>query len=127
MIAAFSILVLLQIVGDAIAAMLSLPFPGALIGMLILFVGLLWRRELPESLAATADGLHRHLGLFFVPIGISLAGNLTLLREQGLILLAIVVVSTWLSLAVIGLVAERLFARGPERARASDGAAERAS
>jgi putative effector of murein hydrolase LrgA (UPF0299 family) len=41
------------------------------------------RAELPEALASGADTLHQHLGLFFVPVGVSLASNIELIRTKG--------------------------------------------
>ena len=109
MIGAICIFISLQILGDLVAAALSLPFPGALIGMIILILWLVLRGKMPEALASGADALHRHLGLFFVPVGVSLAGNLELMREQGPALLLIILVSTWLSIAAVGLFAQRMF------------------
>jgi LrgA family len=66
---AFCVFVCLQMLGELISAAFRLPVPGALIGMLILFMWLTLRAELPEALASGADTLHQHLGLFFVPVG----------------------------------------------------------
>jgi Na+/citrate or Na+/malate symporter len=70
---AFCVFVCLQMLGELISAAFRLPVPGALIGMLILFMWLTLRAELPEALASGADTLHQHLGLFFVPVGVSFA------------------------------------------------------
>ena len=84
MVKAFCIFVCLQILGELISTALCLPLPGALIGMLILLAWLTLRAELPEALASGADTLHQHLGLFFVPVGVSLAGNIELIEAKAL-------------------------------------------
>jgi holin-like protein len=125
MVYAFCIFICLQILGELIATALALPFPGALIGMLILLLWLLARSELPAPLASGADALHQHLGLFFVPVGVSLAANLETMKAQALILVFIILVSTWLSIAAIGLLAERMLCKSARDSPAlSDEAAE---
>jgi len=122
---AFCVFVCLQMLGELISAAFRLPVPGALIGMLILFMWLTLRAELPEALASGADTLHQHLGLFFVPAGVSLAENIELIRAKGVVLLLIILVSTWLSIAAVGLFAQRMFCgRMRERASTSGGATE---
>jgi holin-like protein len=118
---AFCLFACLQMVGELISTALRLPVPGALIGMVILLVWLSVWADLPEALASGADTLHQHLGLFFVPAGVSLAENIELIRAKGVVLLLIILVSTWLSIAVVGLFAQRMFC-GRMRERASTSA-----
>lgn len=125
MVKAFCVFICLQIVGELISTALHLPVPGALVGMLILLGWLIARAELPEALASGADTLHQHLGLFFVPVGVSLAGNIELIRAKGIVLFVIILISTWLSIAAVGLFAEKMFCgRVRERASPSDKASE---
>jgi holin-like protein len=46
---------------------LALPVPGPLVGMLLLFAGLVLRGELPSELANCAQSLLSHLMLLFIP------------------------------------------------------------
>jgi len=64
---AFALLLVFQLVGEVTVQGLGLPLPGPLLGMLMLFAGLLWRGGLPEALQEAANALLRHLMLLFIP------------------------------------------------------------
>jgi len=64
---AFALLLVCQLVGEATVQGLGLPVPGPLLGMLLLFTGLLLRRSLPDALRDAANALLRHLMLLFIP------------------------------------------------------------
>jgi holin-like protein len=63
----FAILLVCQLVGEVLVQALTLPLPGPLIGMLLLFAALVWRGELPAGIADCAQGLLSHLMLLFIP------------------------------------------------------------
>ena len=109
MIRGFFILLLFQLVGEALARGLSLPAPGPVIGLALLVAALAvnraWRPFDDEQLAKSelgraADGLSSTLSLFFVPAGVGVVQYLGLLQAQGLALAASLVVSTLLTLVV---------------------------
>jgi len=74
------------------------------VGMILLFVLMLARAPLPGALGNTADGLLQHLSLLFVPAGVGVVQHLELLSGAGLRLLAVVVLTTLITLAVTALV-----------------------
>jgi putative effector of murein hydrolase LrgA (UPF0299 family) len=65
---AFAVLVLFQLAGEFLARWLGLPLPGAVIGMVLLFVALILRGKAPEPLRRVAGGLLQHLMLLLIPI-----------------------------------------------------------
>lgn len=67
MLHAITTLFLCQLAGELLVQWLALPIPGPLIGMLLLFVGLLLRGRVPEALADTSGHLLRNLMLLFIP------------------------------------------------------------
>lgn len=67
MVPAFALLLVFQLVGEVLVQTLSLPLPGPLVGMLLLFAGLLFRGALPQGLADAAKALLSHLMLLFIP------------------------------------------------------------
>ena len=96
-------LLALQSLGELLSRGLSLPFPGPVIGMLLLLVAL----RLPvvrEPVAACANFLLSHLSLLFVPVGVGVMTHLGLIGQYGVRMLVVVVLSTWLGLAVTALV-----------------------
>jgi holin-like protein len=107
MIQAFAVLLICQLAGETAMRALALPLPGPVAGMGLLFAWLLWRprrsgstNELPEALGAAADGLLRNLSLLFVPAAVGVIQHFDLLRAQALPILAAVVGSTLLTIAV---------------------------
>ena len=96
-------LLALQSLGELLARGMHLPFPGPVIGMVLLLVALRW--ELVRTpVAACADFLLAHLSLLFVPVGVGVVVHLPLLAQYGGRMLVVVVVSTWVGLAVTALV-----------------------
>lgn len=109
---AFAILIGLQLVGEVLRRMLHLPLPGPLIGMFLLAVMLVARgstgavaeRAIPPPLLTTANGLIANMGLLFVPAGVGIIAELSLPRREWVAILAGLLISTLLGLAVTGLV-----------------------
>ena len=101
--AGFAWLLTLQTVGELLSRGLSLPLPGPVIGMLLLLVALRSPR-VREPVALCADFLLAHLSLLFVPVAVGVMAYLPLLRQYGLRLLVVLVLSTWIGLAVTALV-----------------------
>lgn len=92
-------LLVLQLTGEALARLLNLPFPGPVVGMLLLVVAL--RAPLVrEPVQATARFLLSHLSLLFVPVGVGVITHLDLLRDYGLKLMLVIALSTWAGMAV---------------------------
>ncbi|KUJ75714.1 murein hydrolase transporter LrgA [Thiomicrospira sp. XS5] len=65
-------LLIFQLAGEVLAILFNLPVPGPVIGMMLLFVTLLWRGRSSESLDEVSDGLLSHLSLLFVPAGVGI-------------------------------------------------------
>lgn len=103
MLGALTILLVYQLVGEAIAHGLDLPVPGPVIGFGLLFLSLLLRRGVPENLRTTTDGLLQHLSLLFVPAGVGVMVHLARLREEWLPISVALVASTVLTIACTAL------------------------
>ena len=115
MLEAIAVLLLCQLAGELIVLFLELPIPGPVIGMILLFLGLMIRGNVPEPLAQTANGLLGQLSLLFVPAGVGVMTHLTLLGNQWLPLSASLIVSTILTIAVTGLLMQKLVGKGAEQ------------
>ncbi|MES2946138.1 MAG: CidA/LrgA family protein [Pseudomonadota bacterium] len=88
-----------QSVGELLARGLKLPFPGPVIGMVLLLLALRWQ-TVREPVSACADFLLAHLSLLFVPVGVGVMTHLSLLGQYGFRMLAVVVLSTLAGLLV---------------------------
>ena len=113
MILGLAVLLACQLLGEVVVALLELPIPGPVAGMVLLLGALLLRRTLllrrqrpplpPGYLATTARGLLNHLALFFVPAGSGVAAYGTLLRQEWLPLTTALIGGTLLTMAVTAL------------------------
>ena len=108
-------LLTLQLVGEALARLLRLPFPGPVVGMLLLVASLHFR-VLREPVHAAATYLLSHLSLLFVPVGVGVITHLDLLRDYGVRLMLVIALSTWAGMAVTTLLV-RALVRNPQDAR----------
>ena len=80
---AFLTLILaLQLAGEILHLALGVPVPGPVIGMGLLFVGLLVKGGVPRSLETTAFGILENLSLLFVPAGVGVMLYLPLLADE---------------------------------------------
>ena len=94
----FLLLIGLQLLGDFVSETFSLPVPGPVIGMLVLLGILIVKKDVPNSVATTAGGLIRYIGLLFVPAGAGISLYLVLIADQWLVILGSSMVSTLLTL-----------------------------
>lgn len=100
-------LLVMQSMGELLSRGLSLPFPGPVIGMLLLLLALRVT-AVREPVAACANFLLSHLSLLFVPVGVGVMTHLGLLGQYGVRMLLVIVLSTWVGLAVTALVLNAL-------------------
>ena len=99
-------LLLFQSAGELLTRALHLPFPGPVVGMLLLLFAL--RVEsVREPVGTCADFLLSHLSLLFVPVGVGVVTHLTLVSQFGFRMLAVIVLSTLAGLAVTALCLHR--------------------
>lgn len=88
----------------------SLPVPTSVIGMILLYVLLathVIKLEWVESFSSIMIGM---IGFLFVPSGISLAGNLDIMAQEGVKLIFVIFVSTIVMLVVTAYVARAVLA-----------------
>jgi putative effector of murein hydrolase LrgA (UPF0299 family) len=107
-------LLALQSLGELLARGLGLPFPGPVVGMVLLVAALRWPL-VREPVATCADFLLGHLSLLFVPVGVGVMTHLGLVSQYGGRMLLVIVLSTWIGLAVTAWV---LFKLSPQDAAA---------
>jgi holin-like protein len=98
-----------QLIGETVREVFHLPIPGPVIGMFLLAAILALRGgkadgAIAASLGRAADVLISHMGLLFVPAGVGIIAEAGLLRQQWLSIVAALLGSTVLSIAVTGLV-----------------------
>jgi putative effector of murein hydrolase LrgA (UPF0299 family) len=109
MIQGFAILLVCQLVGEAVTRALGLPVPGPVLGLALLVAGLFaWNRRRPFDEAALLDSgvgrvsgaLLASLSIFFVPAGVGVVQYGGLIGAWGLALGVALVGSTLVTLIV---------------------------
>ena len=121
MVRALTLLFLCQLAGEVLVRGLGVVFPGPVLGMGLMFLGLLGFGRSWPALEAVADGLLRNLSLLFVPAAVGVMQQAGLIAAHWLAIFAGLVISTLLTLIVTVLtfraVARRVEGRMQERAR----------
>jgi holin-like protein len=100
MIYAITLLFLCQLVGEIVVRVLGVAFPGPVLGMAMLFAGLLALGRSNPTLDAVADAILRNLSLLFVPAAVGVMQQAGLIAANWLAISAALVVSTVLTLVV---------------------------
>jgi holin-like protein len=103
MIGALTLLLVFQLLGEIIAQTLTLPIPGPVIGMALLFAALTVRGGPSAELRGTAQGLLQHLSLLFVPAGTGVMLHFQRVADEWLPLLVSLLASTAITIAVTAL------------------------
>lgn len=104
MLAAFAVLLLFQCLGEGLVFVLHLPLPGPVAGMLLLMVALIALPQLQALVEQAANTLLSHLSLLFVPAGVGIVVAAGSASGRWIAVLASLLVSTVLALAVTGLI-----------------------
>lgn len=93
-----------QLIGEFAVSTANIPFPGPVAGMILLFVFLLIKGNIPEELGNVSAALLNNLSLMFVPAGVGVMVHFKLLGSDALPLSIALIVSTLLTIAVTALV-----------------------
>lgn len=111
MIEGFALLLVFQLIGEAVSRALGLPVPGPVIGLALLFAALRLNPGRKGLVTAAAEALHSHFSLLFVPAGVGVMLYVPLLAREWVAIVLSVVVSTLVGLVVTAWVANVLIQR----------------
>jgi len=100
----FTLILACQLVGELVATTWEIPFPGPVVGMVLMFAFLVIKGAVPEQLSQVSSALLNNLSLLFVPAGVGVMVHFELLGTDIWPLSVAVVASTLLSIAVTALV-----------------------
>ena len=106
----FTLLLLCQSAGEALARLAHWPLPGPVLGLVLLGALLQWP-AVRAPVEAVAQPLLGHLSLLFVPVGVGVIGHLGLVGQYGVQMLVALVLSTWIGLLVAAWVLRALLPR----------------
>lgn len=105
-----SILILLgfQLMGESISYFFSLPVPGPVIGMLLLFIYLLASRREHCRLQDCSKRFLSHLALLFVPAATGIMVHYRHVAAEWFAIAVSILISTFLAIVAIGLVLRKM-------------------
>ena len=89
-----------QLLGEFVVTGADIPFPGPVVGMVLLFAFLAVRGSVPRQLEQVADTLLSNLSLLFVPAGVGVMLHFDLLGADALPLSVALLLSTLATIAV---------------------------
>lgn len=107
----FTLIALISLAGETLAALLPLPIPASIYGILILFTLLLSGALKTEAIRETSQFLIEIMPVLFVPAGVGLMESFGLLKESLAAYLVIMVVSTVVVMAAAGRAAQAVIRR----------------
>mgnify|MGYP001340738810 FL=1 len=119
MLESLGLILVCQLVGEVVVRHFTAPVPGPVLGMALLFIFLAlrdrygasaWAGSYFQHVESTGKGLLAHLSLMFVPAGVGLVKNMSVLSAQGVGLFIALLVSTIATL-LVSVAAFRLVAR----------------
>lgn len=104
MIKGVAILLLFQLLGESIVFSTGLPFPGPVVGLVMLFIAMLllqsFKLKLFVETERAADGFLANLGLLFLPAGVGIIALWGELQSHVTAILIVLIASTALTLIV---------------------------
>ncbi len=110
--------------GEVLVQALGLPLPGALVGALLLLVGLLLLGRLPKALEQTSGALLQNLMLLFIPIVAGVMLHFERIASEWLPFLASGIGGAVLTLLVTAAVFRWLLQRSGQKTEVEAEAAE---
>ena len=100
----FTLILICQLIGEFAVTTMDVPFPGPVVGMVLLFLFLSFKGEVPEQLGQVSSVLLSNLSLLFVPAGVGVMVHFELLGSDVWPLSVALIASTLLTVAVTALV-----------------------
>jgi len=101
---------------NRLAVWMHLPVPGSILGIFVLFLLLHFRIVKLEWVELGANWLLAELLLFFIPAAVGVMNYIPLLEQDGIRILAVVILSTLIVMVSSGLLAGALSKRKESRA-----------
>ncbi|AIQ17646.1 MULTISPECIES: CidA/LrgA family protein [Paenibacillus] len=99
-IAEVGILYAFYLAGDYLQKLLHLPVPGSIVGLLLLFILLLCKIVPLKLIENGSSFILAYLPMFFIPATAGIMNHLDIFSGRGLLLIAILVVSSVLTMVV---------------------------
>lgn len=101
-------ILLFYFIGECISHLVYGFIPGSIIGMVLLFLALYFKKINVQDVEGVADAFTRNMAVFFIPAGAGLLGASDVLSKFWLSILVVCTLSTFLVIMVVALIQEKL-------------------
>jgi holin-like protein len=101
-------ILLFQSFGELISKLILSSLPGPVIGLVLLLVWLVFKKNIDQSLASVSDGFSHYLGLLFVPAAVGVVLFLPQLKSNAVPIIGALVGSVVLTIGCSALVLKLL-------------------
>ena len=108
----FLIILIFLIVGKAISAQLPMVFPGSIIGLILLFLGLTTRLIKIDWVLSSANFTLKYMVILFIPLAVGLINYFDLLLANWIVILFSTFFSSFLIMFSVGHLFQRLNKKG---------------
>ena len=100
----FTLILVFQLIGEFTVSTFDVPFPGPVVGMVLLFVFLVIKGTIPEKLGGVSGALLNNLSLLFIPAGVGVMAHVEVLGADVWPLSIALVASTLITIVVTAAV-----------------------
>lgn len=108
MLPSLTVIIGFQLAGAFVQQFLSLPIPGAVIGMILFFIYLCITGGKSDNLMATGSQLLSHLPLLFIPAGVGILAYTSELKEHGIAILASLIIGSLIAFIITLFIFKKL-------------------
>lgn len=103
------------LIGQLLQALIPLPVPAAIYGLVLLLIALCTGLLKPESIADTAHFLVQNMGILFVAPTVNILRYWDIISPLAAQIILIIALSTFVVFAVSGLVTKLLLKKGGDQ------------
>ena len=110
------IILSIWVIGEYISSFIQgiILIPGSIVGMLLLFLLLQFKVLDLSSIENVSGFFLDNMAIFFIPAGVSLIKSLDLIRENVLVLLLVICLSTLIVMYTTGIIVEKMIKKKEE-------------
>ncbi|ADV93685.1 MULTISPECIES: antiholin-like murein hydrolase modulator LrgA [Bacillaceae] len=114
------IFAVIMLVSNMIAAIVPIPIPASVVGLVLLFLLLCLKVIKLEQVETLGTSLTSLIGFLFVPSGISVMNSLGVMQQYGLQIVLVILLATIILLGATGLFSQLILSLSGKRKTEAD-------
>ncbi|AJO59288.1 antiholin-like murein hydrolase modulator LrgA [Bacillus subtilis] len=114
------IFAVIMLVSNMIAAIVPIPIPASVVGLVLLFLLLCLKVIKLEQVETLGTSLTSLIGFLFVPSGISVMNSLGVMQQYGLQIVLVILLATIILLGATGLFSQLILSLSGKHKTAAD-------